>query len=243
MSTNYFIAATYRSGSTFLGETLAATGLAGDPKEFFHRLNMTDLARQNYVEFIRQTIRDTATPNGVFGAKLLWHHVAYIREHVQQFPPFDAPKMTARDTLDILFDHPKYLYITRNDKLGQAISYVKARQTGVFHEYDNQSSPNPVAEPVYNQQAIREALLKMNLDDMAWRAYFQATSIVPYTVVYEDFRARRDVIAREIAGFLGIAMQPDFVLPPPPLKPTSNGINKEWRKRFLEENATSFSTQ
>jgi len=233
LSKCYLVAATYRSGSTLLCETLAGAGLAGAPKEFFHPLNMTPLAEQNYVAFIRQTIEETATPNGVFGAKLLWHHVAYICEHVRSFPEFQMPGQSSRDILSALFNGPYYIRVFRRDKLGQAISYVKARQTGVFHHY--RDTPNtPLRDPVFDAAAIESALRKCQLDDLAWQAYFDCFRIQPFVVEYETFLERREETIREILNFLGIDTGGPLHLPEAPLKRTADGINQEWRQRFLE---------
>jgi LPS sulfotransferase NodH len=229
----YIVAATYRSGSTLLCESLAATDLAGDPKEYFHRLNETSLAREDYLEFVRQTIRDTAAPNGVFGAKFLWHHVAYLCDKVRAYPEFHGRGMSSYETLATLFANPHYIRITRRDKLGQAISMAKARQTGVFHQFEGKER-TPQREPVFDAGAIEYYLRKSRLDDLAWQVYFDKFEIAPFEVEYETFLTRREEITREILDFLGIPVPAGFRLGEASIKRTSDDVNKEWRRRFLE---------
>lgn len=229
----YIVAATYRSGSTLLCESLAVTGLAGDPKEYFHRLNDTPLAQEDYLEFVRHTIRETATPNGVFGAKFLWHHVAYLCDKVREFPEFRDRCLSSRETLAALFSNPHYIRITRRDKLGQAISMAKARQTGVFHQFEGKEQ-TPQREPVFDAEAIEYYLRKSRLDDLAWQVYFDTFGIAPFIVEYETFLTRRDETTREILDFLGIPVPAGFRLRDVQIKKTSDGVNDEWRRRFLE---------
>jgi len=229
----YIVAATYRSGSTLLCESLAATGLAGDPKEYFHRLNETPLAQENYLEFVRQTIRETATPNGVFGAKFLWHHVAYLCDKAREYPEFRDRGLSSCETLAALFSNPHYIRITRRDKLGQAISMAKARQTGVFHQFEGKER-TPQREPVFDADAIEYYLRKSRLDDLAWQVYFDKFGIAPFVVEYETFLTERDTITREILDFLGIPIPTGFRLREATIKKTSDGVNAEWRRRFLD---------
>jgi len=234
----YIIAATYRSGSTLLSEILESTGLAGAPREYFHRLNMPPLACEDYLAFIRETIQHTATPNGVFGTKLLWHHLAYIRNQTQAFPEYHTPALNAFQTMARLFSTPKYLYITRRDKLAQAISLTRARQTGIFHRYD-ENPKQPLAHPFYDPETIEWYLHKSRLDDLAWCTYFEKFSVTPFTVEYEDFLQHTEETIHAILDFLQIPAPTQIKLPPPRLKKTSDGLNAEWRQRFLEYNATA----
>jgi LPS sulfotransferase NodH len=230
----YIIAATYRSGSTLLGETLAATGVAGGPQEFFHPLNETPLALENYLEFVQETIRSTSTTNGVFGAKFLWHHVAYLKDKTLLFPKFAEKKLNAFQTLNALFANLKFVFLTRRDKLAQAISLTRARQTGEFHRYEG-GPFEPIREPVYDEEVIHWNLRKSRMDDISWRMFFEAFSVKPFPVEYETFLTRKEETIREILGFLGVDIPEPLHLPAPRLKKLSDGVNAEWRRRFLEK--------
>src|SRR3954453_20564103 len=101
MSLTYLVCATERSGSTLLCESLAATGLAGCPAEYFEALRETGLPRQPREYFatledpsrggrlpeidvdeerraiggealLEHAHREGTTDNGVFGAKMMW---------------------------------------------------------------------------------------------------------------------------------------------------------------------------
>ena len=98
---SYLVLASQRSGSTLLVESLRATGVAGEPQEFFQYLPTTSQAPQPRqwfagvtdesilrlldpldagtpdlapAEIWRDYIRTVGrTPNGVWGGKLMWN--------------------------------------------------------------------------------------------------------------------------------------------------------------------------
>src|SRR6202050_1088407 len=101
---SYLVCATQRSGSTLLCEFLRATDVAGVPDEYFERLRGTGLPRQPRQYFEDPSVQDIAagllptrpgrperagefepwlhyvlqrgtTPNGVFGAKMMWNYL------------------------------------------------------------------------------------------------------------------------------------------------------------------------
>ena len=75
---SYLICGTPRSGSSLLCEALENTGLAGRPKEYFWRENIAVWSElwdiQSSTEYIEKTIDLGSTPNGVFGAKVMWSY-------------------------------------------------------------------------------------------------------------------------------------------------------------------------
>jgi LPS sulfotransferase NodH len=94
----YLVCATPRSGSTLLCELLKGTGVAGRPAEYFETLRSTGFPRQprQYFQGVPEVqtllpevdpgtperqfawdavLRAGTTPNGVFGAKVMWSHL------------------------------------------------------------------------------------------------------------------------------------------------------------------------
>src|SRR4249920_1244010 len=106
---SYHVCATQRSGSTLLCELLKGTDVAGVPDEYFEGLRSTGLPRQPrqyfespHVTHIADTLQPVdpgrpekpgdfegwfsyvvkrgSTPNGVFGAKMMWNYFDDFRE-------------------------------------------------------------------------------------------------------------------------------------------------------------------
>lgn len=93
---SYVICTTPRSGSNFLCEVLQSTEVAGRPDEYFRdppadHEHWTVPEYRAYVERIQQA---GATPNGVFGIKLMWAYfgevvtrLATLTGQVESSPP------------------------------------------------------------------------------------------------------------------------------------------------------------
>src|ERR1700677_1329853 len=99
----YVVCTNARSGSTMLCQTLSDIGTAGHPQEFFltwpqplpHEDGYWEkgrLARQHGAtsrdEFLSLVYRLGSTPNGVFGAKILWRYVPLALASFREMPRF-----------------------------------------------------------------------------------------------------------------------------------------------------------
>ncbi|MDF3037818.1 MAG: Stf0 sulfotransferase, partial [Thermomicrobiales bacterium] len=129
----YLILATPRSGSTLLGQGLQATGLAGEPREFFgHKMAfwMERWRTPDLPGYAVRLIQTRATPNGVFGAKLLYRQLLHLEMLARQDP--ELAGLPLGGILAGLFPNLHLIWNTREDKVRQAISWFKARQTGVW---------------------------------------------------------------------------------------------------------------
>jgi trehalose 2-sulfotransferase len=130
---SYFICASPRCGSTLLSEALEMTNLAGHPKEYFtyehesYWIEKLEIA--SYDSYIDKIIKVGTTPNGVFGAKLFWFQTAHLAEKLKRLNLFQEKD---DNTLTEIFPNLRYIWIDRDDKLRQAISYYKAIHTRVW---------------------------------------------------------------------------------------------------------------
>ena len=122
--TAYLVLASQRSGSTLLVESLRATGVAGEPQEFFQYLPTTSMAPQPRqwfadvedesilqlldpldegkpdlapAEIWRDYIRTVGrTPNGVWGGKLMWNQTPLLLERAAGCPSDPATAFSPR---------------------------------------------------------------------------------------------------------------------------------------------------
>src|SRR5690242_19538942 len=112
--TAYLVLASQRSGSTLLVESLRATGVAGEPQEFFQYLPETCMSRPPRewlavvtdrsvlrllgalvegkpdlapAEIWRDYVRTVGrTPNGVWGGKLMWNQTPLLQQRAKDLP-------------------------------------------------------------------------------------------------------------------------------------------------------------
>jgi trehalose 2-sulfotransferase len=136
--TSYVICAVQRRGSFLLCEALTNTGLAGNPQEYF--LNNGESwengwwARQNEVtsrsDYLRLVLERGTTPNGVFGTKIMWNYFSDMIKNLKELPEY--MEMEVPQIMATLFPNIHYIWITRRDKVRQAVSWAKAGQTDVY---------------------------------------------------------------------------------------------------------------
>src|SRR5262249_52136688 len=134
-----------RSGSTLLGEAIYAAGDLGCPLEYLHCGFRPEFARRwqahDLDTYVRAMHRLRTDSTGVLSIKLFWRD---IEEVVQETAGQDAP-ILRRDVMPdaeqfrAIFDrlrpilpNPTFVYLTRRDRVRQAVSAFVAIQTGVF---------------------------------------------------------------------------------------------------------------
>jgi LPS sulfotransferase NodH len=245
--TCYLILATPRSGSTLLGQGLQATGLAGDPKEFFgHKMAfwMDRWQAPSFGAYVDLLTHRRATSNGVFGAKLLYGQLQHLENVARQ----DAAlaELPLSTILSNLFPNLHYVWATRNDKLRQAISWFKARQSGVWGQSKGQEEPKlgrawrmgdePLqpGELAFDFDGIAALLRQAEAEDAAIAAYFAENEIIPFRVVYEEFAPRYEETVIELLHWMGIEAPERLTLANPRTVKLADDRTDEWVERFRE---------
>ena len=121
----------------------------------------------------------------------------------------------------------KWVRITREDELRQAISFVRAAQTESCN-----SNMATKSEPVYDADAIVSALARISNENSDWDVYFAHNNITPLHITYEQLTRDMDATIRRIMSFIET---PIDVVPEPQTKKQGDSINKEWAERFLTQ--------
>ncbi|EUA13167.1 sulfotransferase [Mycobacterium kansasii 732] len=156
---SYLVLASQRSGSTLLVESLRATGVAGEPQEFFQYLPTTSQPPQPRdwfagvddesilrlldpldngkpdlapAEIWRDYIRTVGrTPNGVWGGKLMWNQTPLLLNRACELPDCSGEGLKAA-IRDVVGENPFLVYVYRPDVVSQAVSFWRAVQTRVW---------------------------------------------------------------------------------------------------------------
>ncbi|MGH2978892.1 MAG: Stf0 family sulfotransferase [Solirubrobacterales bacterium] len=219
--TSYMVCSIPRSGSSLLCELLGSTGLAGAPAEFFHPDKMRALRRRWEVEtldeYLRELLARKTSPNGVFG----------IKAHLGQYEPLFGDS----DPRTVLPD-PRLVFITRRDRLRQAVSWVRALQTLRWADHDSPRAERPA---VFDHEHITRKLGRIEREEGLWEELFERHGLVPHRVVYEDLVEAQDATVRTVLEGLGIDVPADLHLPPPALDRQADELSDEWVERYLAE--------
>jgi LPS sulfotransferase NodH len=251
---SYLILATPRSGSTLLGQGLQASGLAGDPKEFFgHKMAfwMKRWDTPSLPAYVARLSAQRATPNGVFGAKLLYGQLRHLETLAQQDPALAELPLPA--LLTRLFPNVRLIWATRDDKVRQAISWYKARQTGVWGQDERRDAPKlgrawrtgdepvPPGELAFDYDGIAALLAQAEAEDAALARLIAQSGLPAFRVAYEAFSACYEAGAIELLRWLGIDPPADLTLPKPRTVKLADDRTEEWVARFRDLRAAATS--
>lgn len=243
----YVICTSPRSGSTLLCALLAATGRSGVPDSHFHDPSVASWAKE-YGLTASDTAPDLATlraifaaarkrgtgKTGMFGLRLQRRSFDFFLQQVTLLHPGltdDAALIQAE------FGRTLFIYLTRPNKLEQAISFVKATQTGLWHrapdgtEIERLSAPQ---DPVYDPVAISGQLADLTAQDAEWRGWFDQQNIQPFTISYNDLAHDPLAVLAAVLHELGL----DATLAQgigPPVAKLADATSRVWADRFGAE--------
>lgn len=251
---NYLVCASQRSGSTLLVESLAATGVAGNPQEFFQYYPSSSLAPQprewfagvddpevltllaptdpgtvdkrDSDEWRTDVLTGGRSANGVWGGKLMWNQTPLL---IARSRVGDG---TLRTALRWFFDgaDPVCVHVYRTDIVAQAVSMWRAVQTRIWR--DDGAHPDADDGAIYHARGIAHLAALLADEERRWREWFVAEQITPIEIEFRDLVVDPTARTAEVLRALG---QDPTLAPPPPLKPQSNSRSKEWAQRYRDD--------
>lgn len=234
LHTTYFICATPRCGSSLLAEALKNTGIAGRPEEYFWRGDEVAWKERwgvsTNADFLSAAIRQGTTRNGVFGAKVMW---GYFDDFINELRHMlSDSEMTAPVLLSAIFPNLHYIWITRHDKVRQAVSHWKAIQTGVWALYMDGPAATIEGEPVFDFEAIDFLVQEIIAHESAWGEYFAVCGVKPYTVIYEELETAYEETALQILQYMHIPYPQRLVFSERRLRRQTDALSEKWLKQY-----------
>jgi LPS sulfotransferase NodH len=211
------IAALPRSGSNLLGDLMGGTELLGRPMEVFGTGSIEpgfpnrDMSIPDRLALVRER---GSTSNGVAGIKLFPEHLKALDGQIR---------------LSEWLGTPRWIWLRREDLVGQAVSYVVALQSRSF-----MWNRAPQAEPVYSGDEIVKQLQRFAQRDGEWHAFFARTAIRPLQVTYEELERDPVGVLQAVGRHVGIDVPAESVQPPR-FQRQRTALNEAWRERFIAE--------
>ena len=261
----YLVCATPRSGSTLLCELLRATGCAGRPIEHFEVLRASSLPRQPR-EYFRdlddprvtellepiqtgtpstessagwwsRILREGLSGNGVWAGKMMWGHTHEFLTRAHELPGLERADL--HTAFSELLDDPNFVFVTRADKVAQAVSLWRAVQTQSWRAGDSDAvgpesgeTPEGARAPVYSFTAIDHLVRQLQDHEDAWTDWFERSGIDALEVNYDELDATPRVAAARVLRALGL---PTSDLPEPPLARQRDELSAGWAERYRRE--------
>lgn len=234
-SRTYFICSSPRSGSSLLASGIGATGVAGIPREWFsfdtfaeEVIQCRELNLRDQRAYLSKVIEQGATPNGVFGAKVHASHTLNLLAKLEDHN--DQAFSSLYQALETTFPDVRFIYLSRGDKVKQAVSFYRALITGQWARTYRRGS-----EPFFDQYGIKRCLAMLQEADAYWEGFFSAHSLLPLRLTYETLAERYEECVRESLEYLGLP-PPDVIAPPVPKK-QADELSLAWEREFIAREA------
>jgi LPS sulfotransferase NodH len=244
MFDGYIICGTPRTGSTLLCNLLASTGTTGNPHSFYRRQDISEWAEEwnlpnpdtmgeheFNVAYLDATIGAGKGGTGIFGLRLMRENLDELSAILDRIFP-QLPSDKAR--FEKAFGSILYMHLSRESKLAQAVSLVKAEQTGLWHIAPDGTEIErlaPPKEPRYDFERIKHEVTELATHDAAWNAWFEEQGITPLRVGYERLSSNPAATLVSICEALGVqAPNAEDVIPG--VAKLSDETSLDWIRRY-----------
>jgi LPS sulfotransferase NodH len=217
----YLICCAPRVGSGLLCDLLIASGKMGVPTEYFNtqhgmldmgqRLGLVENGKLVLEPYIEALKKYRTTPNGIFGFKIQYWMMPLLiksRQITKHFP------------------QAKFIYLTREDLIGQIVSYDLARRSGMWKSTDGGSVPAYEEESMENS---RDFILR---ERSGWDFFFAVNEIEPLRISYEELAENPERICRSVCEFVGVEADIEFTKQSATRDRQGNKTNEGWARKI-----------
>jgi LPS sulfotransferase NodH len=221
--TDYFEGLRSLPAASFLADNLPTEG--GEPREALRR-------SETYRDYLGWVLKAGTTPNGVFGAKLMWGHVDHFVAYLRDLPEFAGREMPAM--FAEIFPSLRYVRVVRRDKLRQSVSLWKALQTATWRAQRESSGgrePAEGREPQFSFDAIDYLQRQISVQEVAWTQYFEHNGIEPMTIVYEELTDAYERTLDETLDYLDVPPEQRSA-PTLEIGRQADSLSDEWVERY-----------
>lgn len=236
-------------------EALKETGVPRRPREYFWGLRSPEVlrllphdaqldpagervatwSRDDYARHLEAAVREGTTPNGVFGAKMMWGYFDDFLELARGINRFGG--MGDGSLLSAAFPELKYVFVSRSDKVRQAVSLWRALQTWVWRKAEGHPNDEPLPDKraVYSFDAIDHLLDQLRRHEDAWRGFFFRIGQQPLSIFYEDVAGDLDGTVARVLDALGLERQQSTEPSPRAMARQSDELSESWVQNYLED--------
>jgi len=125
------------------------------------------------------------------------------------------------------------VHLVRNDRLRQAISWLRAVQDGVWLVSEHEPA-RPLAEPCFDYDVLAGMMDLIEEGEQGWLDLYKRLDIDPYVVVYEDLMTTEgyEHTVRSVLAYLDL--DDTIEVPSPRAWRQADSINDEWVQQFQD---------
>ena len=240
---SYIICFTPRAGGWLLGEALRETGIAGIPEEWCntnpHGTNETQLAASwgveppersgSYKQYLEKMHANGTTANGVFGLRIQFSDLELLSSKLRATPEYS--QLGLREIMPQAFPNLRYIWLTRRDKVRQAVSYARALQSDIWRIREGAQTLTPI--PVdYDEREIAAYEASFIEQDKFLSDFFKLSGIEPITIYYEDLLTNYEQTVRKVLTELKVEGAATARIAPSRCVRLADDTSEEWVRRY-----------
>jgi LPS sulfotransferase NodH len=192
---------------------LTATGVAGRPNSFYRSQSIDSFVALWGVEpgegldferrYLAAAIREGTGDTGMFGMRL---HALSLFDLLGRLAMLFPSQPTDTARIAAAFGAPIYIRLRRTDKLAQAISRVKAEQSGLWHRSADgaeRERVKPAETAAYDAGKLTAYIAETTEHEAVWDAWAAGQGVTPLHVAYEELSADPKATVAKILAALG----------------------------------------
>lgn len=183
--------------------------------------------------YIAAAVASGDNGTGAFGMRLMYDTVKPLMDRLTALNG-SADDITQ---LDRTFGPVRFIALSREDLVAQAVSLTIAEQSGLWHRNADGSvleQTQVYQDPTYDHEAIAKEYVGLQADAAGWEAWFAANGIKPLRVTYEALSA--DPLNTLASCLTHIGLDPAIAQTcSPGTAKLATARNHAWAVRFRKE--------
>lgn len=212
------ICASPRTGSYLLCDLMQQAGL-GRPHEVAlpddEPLWSATLGFKDYGQYVREVFRLYAH-NGTFAAKSMWFQFRCLNQIAREN---GAVSFETYRSWERLVGKSHYVRLVRLDLIGQIISWLRARESGIYNIRANRTV---LVSDCWSERSVCEAIRFFEDELRGWRDFFDFHHVSSTTVYSENLFATAQLVLSEVLSSVGRTDRPCPMVRTKPVRWTSS---------------------
>lgn len=171
----------------------------------------------------------------VFGLRMQRSSFDFFMEQLSLLSPDPESDV---NRIESVFGPTTFIHLSRKDRVGQAISRLRAEQTGLWHRHFDGSEMErlaPPKEPRYDPDAISQYIEELSALDVEWQRWFDQHKLQPLRVTYDALSENPQKVLSGVLSAIGSDPSLAQKVETPTAK-LAGRESDEWNQRYLREN-------
>jgi trehalose 2-sulfotransferase len=129
------------------------------------------------------------------------------------------------------FPMPSYVWLRRRDVVAQAISWLRAKRSGVWIGPQGPLGPLPDIERL--DDLVRGAVGRLNAETERWQQWFSTNDLEPLQLFYEQLDVDPTAAVADVLSLVGVDVPEQLVVTPRTVR-QADSASEQWIRGYRE---------